>query len=95
MTRRIEGSICTPHAHPECVAGALSSDNLSNMRTQASGGMVRTDISADRLRSVVASVDDYLMNLAIAEEMCDYVFREADAHETEEQNSRSSDMIHN
>ena len=84
MTRRIEGHICTPHAHPECVAGALSSDNLANMRTQASGGMVRTDFSADRLRSVVASVDDYLMNLSIAEAMCDYVSHETDAHETEE-----------
>ena len=28
MTRRIEGIVCTRHADPECVAEALSSDNL-------------------------------------------------------------------
>ncbi|WAI01329.1 KEOPS complex subunit Pcc1 [Methanogenium organophilum] len=73
MTMRIEGSVCTPHADAECVAEALSSDNLTNMKTTATDGMVRTDIRTDRLRSLVASVDDYLMNLAIAEEMCTYV----------------------
>lgn len=73
MTMRIEGIVCTPHADPECVARALSSDNLSNMTTTASGGMVRTEIQTDRLRSLVASLDDYLMNLGIAEDICDYV----------------------
>ena len=73
MTMRIEGSVCTPHADAECVAKALSSDNLTNMKTTATIGMVRTDINTDRLRSLVASVDDYLMNLAIAEEICQYV----------------------
>jgi hypothetical protein len=73
MTVHIEGSICTPHTNAACVAGALASDNLANMKTQARGGIVRTDIRTERLRSLVASVDDYLMNLAIAEDMCGYV----------------------
>lgn len=73
MTMRIEGIICTRHANPGCVAEALSSDNLSNMTTTASGECVRTEIHTDRLRSAIASIDDYLMNLAIAEEMCNYV----------------------
>lgn len=73
MTMRIEGSICTPHANAACVAGALASDNLANMKTEAEGDIVRTVIRTERLRSLVASVDDYLMNLAIAEEMCRYV----------------------
>ncbi len=73
MTMRIEGIVCTPHADAGCVAEALSSDNLSNMTTTATGEFVRTEIHTDRIRSLVASVDDYLMNLAIAEEICDYV----------------------
>ena len=81
MTVRIEGSICTPHANAACVAGALTSDNLANMMTQARGGTVRTDIQTERLRSLVASVDDYLMNLAIAEEMCRYVSEKTHPHE--------------
>lgn len=80
MTMRIEGSLCTPHADAECVAAALSSDNLTNMKTAADGGMVRTDISTDRLRSLVASVDDYLMNLAIAEDICNYVSQQTYLH---------------
>ena len=73
MTARIEAIICTPHVNPECVAQALSSDNLSNMTTNALDGMVRTEMQTDRIRSLVASIDDYLMNLGIAEEMCGYV----------------------
>jgi hypothetical protein len=73
MTRRIEGIVCTRHADPECVAGALSSDNLSNMTTTAFDGMVRTELHTDRLRSAIASIDDYLMNLGIAEDICNYV----------------------
>ena len=81
MTVRIEGSICTPHANAACVAGALASDNLANMKTRAQGGIVRTDIRTERLRSLVASVDDYLMNLAIAEEVCGYVSEKTHLHE--------------
>ena len=73
MTMRIEGIVCTPHADAVCVAEALSSDNLSNMTTTAAAGCVRTEIHTDRIRSLIASVDDYLMNLGIAEEICDFV----------------------
>ncbi|RXE57069.1 hypothetical protein ABH15_02765 [Methanoculleus taiwanensis] len=72
---RIEGTIVTAHEEAACVAAALRPDNLSLMRTSADGGAVRTDIAGTRLRSVIASVDDYLMNLAIAEDVCSYVSR--------------------
>jgi hypothetical protein len=42
------------------------------MQTTAEEGRVRTVVSGTKLRSVIASVDDYLMNLAIAEELCNY-----------------------
>jgi len=69
----IEGIILTKHKKPECVAGSLSVDNLSMMTTSASGTRVKTTIRGGNLRSVIASVDDYLMNLAAAEEICSYV----------------------
>ncbi|KUG20849.1 MAG: hypothetical protein KO206_05020 [Methanomicrobiaceae archaeon] len=72
MTIQIEGTIITPHARPDCVAAAVIPDNLSLIRTSVAGGCVRTDIQGEQLRSIIASVDDYLMNLAIAEDICLY-----------------------
>ncbi len=68
---RIEGTIETPHSLPGCVAAALEPDNLTLIRTfPIEGGGVRAEIDGTRLRSIIASVDDYLMNLAIAEDVC-------------------------
>ncbi|MCQ8893599.1 MAG: KEOPS complex subunit Pcc1 [Methanolinea sp.] len=66
----IRGRICTVHSRPECIAASLSPDNLQNMHTRAGKGCVITDVEGTSLRSLIASVDDYLMNLAIAEELC-------------------------
>ncbi|NMA11116.1 KEOPS complex Pcc1-like subunit [Methanoculleus chikugoensis] len=67
---RIEGAIETPHSLPGCVAAALEPDNLTLIRTVPIEGGVRAEIDGTRLRSIIASVDDYLMNLAIAEDVC-------------------------
>jgi len=40
------------------------------METRADGDRIITTIAGTQLRSVIASVDDYLMNLAIAEDAC-------------------------
>jgi hypothetical protein len=69
---KIRGVILTLHRNAECVAGALRPDNLLSMQTTADDDLVRTVVTGTRLRSVIASVDDYLMNLAIAEELCGY-----------------------
>ena len=71
----IEGTIETPHSHPACVAAALEPDNLTLIRTYPGEGCVRAEIEGTRLRSIIASVDDYLMNLTIAEELCTYSSR--------------------
>jgi hypothetical protein len=42
------------------------------MTTGVEDGCVKTVIRSNNLRSVIASVDDYLMNLGIAEEICSY-----------------------
>ena len=67
---KIEGSISTMHPRAGCVAEALSPDNLPSMETHAEGDRVVTTITGTKLRSVIASMDDYLMNLAIAEDAC-------------------------
>jgi hypothetical protein len=70
---QVEGVIMTAHRNPSCVAQAIIPDNLSSMRTVATENGVKTTITSTRLRSVIASVDDYLTNLAIAEETCSFV----------------------
>jgi hypothetical protein len=67
---KIAGTIATRHDNAPCVAAALSPDNLRSMETRAEGGRVVTEITGTQLRSVIASVDDYLMNLAVAEDAC-------------------------
>jgi hypothetical protein len=66
----IQGEIITRHRNATCVAGAIMPDNLLSMQTTAEGDLVKTVVTGTRLRSIIASVDDYLMNLAIAEELC-------------------------
>ena len=66
----IQGTITTAHPDPERVARSLSPDNLASMKTVAGDGVVVTRISGENLRSIIASVDDYLMNLAIVEDVC-------------------------
>ncbi|MBT8507538.1 hypothetical protein AZH53_03765 [Methanomicrobiaceae archaeon CYW5] len=70
---KVHGIIRTRHARPDCVAAALHADNLLGMDTHALDGIVETTLTSEKLRSTIASVDDYLMNLAIAEDTCCYV----------------------
>ena len=67
---QIGGTITTVHENAGCVAAALAPDNLRSMETTAEGDRVITTITGTQLRSVIASVDDYLMNLAVAENAC-------------------------
>jgi hypothetical protein len=67
---QVEGTITTIHADAACIAAALSPDNLRSMETRADGDRVVTTITGRQLRSVIASMDDYLMNLAVAEDAC-------------------------
>jgi hypothetical protein len=65
---QIEGRITTLHRNAGAVALALTPDNMRSMTTTAEGDRVTTVVTGTQLRSVIASVDDYLMNLAIAED---------------------------
>jgi hypothetical protein len=65
---QVSGLITTVHTDAESVASSLAPDNLKGMTTTADGDRVTTVIHGTQIRSVIASVDDYLMNLAIADE---------------------------
>ncbi|MCX6694461.1 MAG: KEOPS complex subunit Pcc1 [Methanomicrobiales archaeon] len=71
--KEVIGHITTSHRDPSAVCEALAPDNLAGMETRVSDGVVITSLKSSRMRSVIASVDDYLMNLAIAEETCSFV----------------------
>ncbi len=64
----IEGIITTRHERAGCIAGSVNPDNLPNMTTVADGDRVVTRITGTQLRSIIASTDDYLMNLQAAED---------------------------
>ena len=84
----IKGRITTVHGNAACVASALAPDNLRSMTTTADGDQVNTAIEGTQLRSVIASVDDYLMNLAIAEDACSSFSQEsADQLRNNDQNN--------
>jgi hypothetical protein len=71
----VSGTITTVHDDPARVARSLAPDNLASMRTRPGDGVVVTEITGGTLRSIIASVDDYLMNLAIAEDVCTCISR--------------------
>lgn len=78
----VTGTITTPHAQSACVGPSLAPDNLTGIETTVQGPQVVTTVTGTHLRSVIASVDDYLMNLAIAEEICAFVAEEEGHHDT-------------
>ncbi|KUK69273.1 MAG: hypothetical protein XD88_1405 [Methanocalculus sp. 52_23] len=64
------GRIRSYHASPDCVAGSLSPDNTDTMEMHISQDYVEMVIRDMPLRSAIATIDDYLMNLSIADSLC-------------------------
>ena len=64
--------IRTTHATPEAatiVAGALEPDNPDSMATRVDGETVVTTIERDTTGGLHSSVDDYVVNLAVADRL--------------------------
>ncbi|NLV28393.1 MAG: hypothetical protein GXY48_14755 [Methanomicrobiales archaeon] len=78
---KIEGVIQTMHNNATCVAESVASDNLSDMKTSAEGRFVITHITGTKIRSVIASMDDYITNITVAEELCEKISKSTDTHE--------------
>lgn len=68
----------TRHADPETVAAAVRPDNTASMTTRVEGDRVVTAIERETTGGLQSSVDDYLVNLAVA----DSVAQTADRHTT-------------
>ncbi|MFB6304155.1 MAG: KEOPS complex subunit Pcc1 [Haloferacaceae archaeon] len=57
----------TEHADPETVAAALRPDDTPSMRTRVAGGTVLTEIERDGTGGLRTTLDDYLVNVRVAE----------------------------
>ncbi|AEH61256.1 conserved hypothetical protein [Methanosalsum zhilinae DSM 4017] len=53
----------------EIVAKSLSPDNLRNIETNIDTDNISIRISTEKITSLIATVDDYLMNAKIAEDI--------------------------
>ncbi|GAB7093713.1 KEOPS complex subunit Pcc1 [Halolamina litorea] len=65
--QRHEATLSTTHDDPGVVAAALAPDNTDAMTTAVDGDAVRTTIAREGAGGLAASVDDYLVNLTVAD----------------------------
>ena len=70
----------SPDAHDVAkkVALSLKPDNLTNMETQVDEEKVTITIQTEKISSMIATVDDLLMNAKIAEDIINEVEDEND-----------------
>jgi hypothetical protein len=59
----------TAHADPEVVAAAVEPDNTDSMTTRVDGAAVETTIARETTGGLHSSVDDYVVNLAVADRL--------------------------
>ena len=55
------------------VALSLEPDNLASMHTEVTDDGAVTHFSTEKITSLIATVDDFLMNAKIAEDICSSV----------------------
>lgn len=60
--------IRTGHTRPVMIAAAVSADNTNEMTTKTGDGVVETSIERETTGGLHTSVDDYLVNLRVAEQ---------------------------
>jgi len=65
--RRARATIRTEHADPRTVAAAVSPDNTSEIDTRVESGGVVTTVEREDAGGLRSTVDDYLVNLDVAE----------------------------
>jgi len=51
----------------EIIAKSVEPDNLPNMHLEISKDFITTEIEVEEIGTLISTVDDYLMNLKIAE----------------------------
>ena len=73
---QIKAKIKLSGANAVLVAISLMHDNMNNMETVIAGKSVETRFEASKIGSLIASVDDYLMNANVARDMIELVQNE-------------------
>lgn len=63
---KITGNIISKLESAEIIAEALSPDNAGYMECAAEGDVLSASFSGDSVKTVLSTVDDYLMNLSVA-----------------------------
>jgi hypothetical protein len=66
----IRGSITFSGPHAQIVQQSLAPDNLPSMRIEKQDGEVVVHFEVDKIGTLLSTVDDYLMNAKIAEDLC-------------------------
>jgi len=66
MSRRVRATVRTAHDEPERIARAISPDNTDEMQTRVDGATVCTQIDRETIGGLHATVDDYVVNVAVA-----------------------------
>jgi hypothetical protein len=59
----------TTHADAEAVARALAPDNTAEMETRVSGDRVVTTVTRETTGGLRSTVDDYVTNLQVADDL--------------------------
>jgi len=73
---KIKAKIELSGANAGLVGLPLAPDNLANMKTVVQEKSVVTYFEADKIGSLIASVDDFLMNAKVAQEVAQEVVQE-------------------
>jgi hypothetical protein len=69
ITGTIEFSDAESRKSAARILQALSPDNLRSMESEISDGRVAVRFSSEKIGSLLATVDDFLMNVKIGEEV--------------------------
>lgn len=71
----IKSRIILRHPEATTIASSLSPDNLPDMKVRVKKDEITLDITTDRIRSLISTLDDFLANAKIAEELADSASR--------------------
>lgn len=63
---KIFGTIISKLESADIIEGALSPDNCGYMECVSDGNTLTASVSGESVKTVLATVDDYLMNLSVA-----------------------------
>jgi hypothetical protein len=78
---KIKARIKMSGENADLAAIALMRDNMDTMRTVITAKSAVTYFEADKMGSLIASVDDYLMNAKIAQDIVELAVGERDKPE--------------